>query len=132
MLCKTLFDVIYQNMDITADMQPDILSISYTDNEDGQVDDIAITLKNDDGKWSGDWSPEKGDFIRLVFKPFNQIALECGSFQVDGITSSGPPSVVEVSAVSVPVAAGVRRDLKSNAWEKTTLRDIATSIAKLA
>ncbi|EBS0228776.1 late control D family protein, partial [Salmonella enterica subsp. enterica serovar Schwarzengrund] len=35
MLCKTLFDVIYQNMDITADMQPDILSISYTDNEDG-------------------------------------------------------------------------------------------------
>lgn len=36
-------------MDITADMQPDILSISYTDNEDGQVDDIAITLKNDDG-----------------------------------------------------------------------------------
>ncbi|ECJ5870354.1 late control D family protein [Salmonella enterica subsp. salamae] len=132
MLRKTLFDVIYQNMDITADMQPDILSISYTDNEDGQVDDIAITLKNDDGKWSGDWSPEKGDFIRLVFKPFNQIALECGSFQVDGITSSGPPSVVEVSAVSVPVAAGVRRDLKSNAWEKTTLRDIATSIAKLA
>ncbi|EJJ0115719.1 late control D family protein, partial [Salmonella enterica] len=112
MLRKTLFDVIYQNMDITADMQPDILSISYTDNEDGQVDDIAITLKNDDGKWSGDWSLEKGSFIRLVFKPFNQIALECGSFQVDGITSSGPPSVVEVSAVSVPVASGVRRDLK--------------------
>lgn len=132
MLRKTLFDVIYQNVNITADMSPDILSISYTDNEDGQVDDIAISLKNNDGKWSGDWTPVKGDFIRLIFKPFNQVALECGKFQVDGVTLSGPPAVVEVSAVSVPVSSGVRRDLKSNAWEKTTLRDIAKSIASLA
>ena len=51
MLRKTLFDVIYQNVNITAHMSPDILSISYTDNEDGQVDDISITLKNDDGKY---------------------------------------------------------------------------------
>ncbi|MBG6243337.1 MAG: late control D family protein [Candidatus Symbiopectobacterium sp. Dall1.0] len=132
MLRKTLFDVIYQNVNITTDMSPDILSISYTDNEDGQVDDIAITLKDNERKWSGDWAPEKGDFVRLTFKPFNQIALECGKFQVDGITSSGLPAVVEVIAVSVPVSSGVRRDLKSNAWEKTTLKDIATSIAKLA
>ncbi|GHL00931.1 hypothetical protein ECZU20_56800 [Escherichia coli] len=45
MLRKTLFDVIYQNVNITAHMSPDILSMSYTDNEDGQVDDISITLK---------------------------------------------------------------------------------------
>ncbi|WP_250880829.1 contractile injection system protein, VgrG/Pvc8 family [Escherichia coli] len=52
---------------------------------------------------------------------------------MDGITCSGPPSVVEVTdCVSVPVSSGIRRDLKSNAWEKTTLKDIATSIAKLA
>ncbi|STL58720.1 putative control protein for phage late genes expression [Escherichia coli] len=75
---------------------------------------------------------KKGDFIDLSFKPINQIVLECGKFQVDGITCSGPPSVVEVTAVSVPVSSGIRRDLKSNAWEKTTLKDIATSIAKLA
>ena len=132
MLRKTLFDVIYQNVNITAHMSPDVLSMSYTDNEDGQVDDISIILKNDDGKWSGDWTPKKGDFIDLSFKPINQIVLECGKFQVDGITCSGPPSVVEVTAVSVPVSSGIRRDLKSNAWEKTTLKDIATSIAKLA
>ncbi|NGD76184.1 late control D family protein, partial [Escherichia coli] len=52
MLRKTLFDVIYQNVNITAHMSPDVLSMSYTDNEDGQVDDISIILKNDDGKWS--------------------------------------------------------------------------------
>jgi phage protein D len=131
-LRKTLFDVIYQNVNITAHMSPDVLSMSYTDNEDGQVDDISIILKNDDGKWSGDWTPKKGDFIDLSFKPINQIVLECGKFQVDGITCFGPPSVVEVTAVSVPVSSGIRRDLKSNAWEKTTLKDIATSIAKLA
>ncbi|MGU4916660.1 hypothetical protein MAY24_24840, partial [Escherichia coli] len=48
-LRKTLFDVIYQNVNITAHMSPDVLSMSYTDNEDGQVDDISIILKNDDG-----------------------------------------------------------------------------------
>lgn len=26
-------------------MSPDVLSMSYTDNEDGQVDDISIILK---------------------------------------------------------------------------------------
>lgn len=45
MLRKTLFDVIYQNVNITAHMSPDVLSMSYTDNEDGQVDDISIILK---------------------------------------------------------------------------------------
>ncbi|MCW7418973.1 hypothetical protein OHD37_25410 [Escherichia coli] len=59
MLRKTLFDVIYQNVNITAHMSPDVLSMSYTDNEDGQVDDISIILKNDDGKWSGDWTPKR-------------------------------------------------------------------------
>lgn len=132
MLRETFFDVIYQNVNITAEMSPDILSITYTDNEDGQVDDIAITVKDETGKWSDEWSPENGDFIRLTLKPLNQIALECGQYQVDDVSSSGPPSTVSVSAVSVPVSSGIRRNLKSNAWEKTTLKDIASSIAKLA
>ncbi len=42
MLRKTLFDVIYQNVNITAHMSPDVLSMSYTDNEDGQVDDCLL------------------------------------------------------------------------------------------
>ena len=78
MLRKTLFDVIYQNVNITAHMSPDVLSMSYTDNEDGQVDDISIILKNDEGNWSGEWTPKNGYFFDLSFKPINQIVLEWG------------------------------------------------------
>ncbi|OUE50269.1 phage late control D family protein [Citrobacter amalonaticus] len=132
MLVSTGFQVLYEGVNITEDITNDVLSITYTDNEDGKVDDISITLKDESKKWLGDWLPMRGDKVRLLIKPMNQIVLDCGQFEVDEVGASGPPTVMEFSAVSVSVKSAVRRELKSKAWEKITLKGIAESIAKLA
>ncbi|HBV6392392.1 TPA: late control D family protein [Klebsiella aerogenes] len=130
MLRNTLFEVLYEGTDITADMTPDVLSISYTDNEDGKVDEISIALKDEGKKWIGDWMPGKGDKVRLKFKPLNQLVLDCGQFEIDDVGASGPPTVMEFRASSVPIKSAIRRELKSKAWEKITLKKIATTISK--
>lgn len=130
MLLSTGFEVIYEGTNITQDMTDDVLSITYTDNEDGKVDDISITLKDEKQKWIGDWMPEKGDKVRLLFKPLNQIALDCGQFEIDDIGASGAPTTFEFRAVSVSIKSAVRRELKSKAWEKVSLKGIAETISK--
>lgn len=126
---KTLFTVIYEGTDITNDISEDVISITYVDNEDGKVDDVTISLKDESGKWIGPWMPKKGDLLSVMIKPFNAIALNCGKFEVDEISASGPPSTIEIKAVSVPIKSGIRRLLKTKAWEKTTLKTIATEMA---
>ncbi|EJD6659754.1 late control D family protein [Enterobacter cloacae] len=132
MLVSTGFQVVYEGVNITEDMTPDVLSITYTDNEDGKVDDISITLKDEAKKWIGDWLPQRGDKLRLFIKPINQIVLDCGQFEIDEVGASGPPTIMEFSAVSVSIKSAVRRELKSKAWEKVTLKNISETIAKSA
>lgn len=129
---ETLFSVVYESTDITAEIKDDILSITYTDNEDGKVDDISITLKDETHKWIGPWMPRRGDLIRLQILPLNQIALECGQFQIDEVSASGSPTVLDIRAVSIPLKSRMRRDLKSKAWEKTTLKAISQTMADSA
>ena len=46
--------------------------------------------------------------------------------------ASGSPRICEIRAVSVPLKAPIRRRLVSKAWEKYTLKRIASEIAKKA
>ena len=128
----TFFFVIYQGVNITADMSPDILSITYTDNEDGQADDISIRIKDETKKWMGDWSPELGDKFSVKLMPLNQMELNCGLVEVDEISASGPPTVFDIKGCSVPIKSEIRRVLKNHSWEKITLNDIAKQMASNA
>lgn len=128
-MLTTLFTVHYEGQNITADIANDVLSIAYTDNEDGKVDDVSLLLKDETHQWIGPWMPEKGDLFNVTFLPDGMPALHSGQVQVDEISASEPPSVIEIKGVSVPIKSGVRRLLKSRAWEKTTYQGIANEIA---
>lgn len=128
----TFFTVTYQGVNITKDISEDILSITYTDNEDGQADDIAIRIKDESKKWMGDWSPELGDKFSVVLSPLNQTALNCGLVEVDEISASGPPTIFDIKGCSVPIKSEIRRVLKNYSWEKINLNDIAKQMAKNA
>lgn len=120
--------------DVTADIMPDLLGFSYTDKETNEADELTLTLKDEKGKWASSWKPEGGEVIRASVYSGNtlyaQRKLNCGRFYVDTISTSGPPRVVEIRAVSIPLNKPIRKRIKNKAWEKNTLKGIAQAIAK--
>ncbi|HOV79359.1 MAG TPA: contractile injection system protein, VgrG/Pvc8 family [Bacillota bacterium] len=127
--------LIYENVDISADLQPHLLSWTYTDNLSGQADDLQITLEDRAQIWTGDWMPDKGAVVRAKIVRENwtgdgQIEeLGLGVFEIDEIELSGPPSTVTIKALSIPESTSLRGEAKNRAWEKTNLSVIAGDIA---
>ena len=55
--------------------------------------------------------------------------LECGTFELDSVDASGPPTKVTLKGTSIPYTSTLRVCRKSKAWEKTTLKVIAEQLA---
>lgn len=123
--------------DVTTSLAPDLLSFSYTDNETNEADEISITLKDEKGKWAGTWRPDGGEVVKAHISIGNTVGkksghLYCGKFYVDSISMKGAPRTFELKAISIPLNKPIRRRLKTRAWEKKTLKEIAAKIAKEA
>lgn len=123
--------------DVTTSLAPDLLSFSYTDNETNQADEISIKLKDEKGKWAGRWRPDGGEVVKAHISIGNTVGkktghLYCGKFYVDSIGMSGAPRIFDLKAISIPLNKPIRRRLKTRAWEKMTLKEIAAKIAKEA
>jgi phage protein D len=131
---RTYLEITYNGVDISRDISNDLVSFQFTDNESGKADDISIGLKDDDGLWSGAWTPGQGDTIEATIVTENDdqgvLRLALGKFTIDEFTSSGTPSVFEIAAVSVPIDGSIRREIKSRAWEDYKLSGIADDIAR--
>ena len=128
----TYIDVFYEGVNITGDISADLISFSYTDNEGGKSDDIAISLKNDHGKWTGAWLPIRGDKVSVTIVQRGRGSkkeLACGTFTVDELETSGPPDVMSIKAISIPVESDIFRLKRSQAWEGVRLSEIAQNTA---
>ena len=55
--------------------------------------------------------------------------LDCGQFELDDVSASGPPNVITLKASSLPYTSTVRQTKKSRSWENYTLSGITTQIA---
>lgn len=55
--------------------------------------------------------------------------LNMGTFEIDGIDVSGPPTKVTVKSTSIPYTSTLRMEKKSRAWENITLKGIGEQIA---
>ena len=121
---------------MTQYLNPDLLSFSYHDKDGDEADEISITLKDETGKWAGNWSPNGGMELQAFIAtgtPLNKgPELNCGTFFVDSMEFSGPPHTVSIRAVSIPLNVPIRRLVKSRAWEKQTLSSIAKKMASEA
>lgn len=124
---KPVIEVIYEGVNITADITSRLLSLTYTDKIAGEVDEVQIALENTDDLWISEWLPEMGDLIDVrIGYPGN--LLDCGTFAVDDITASAPPSTVTLKAIAASRKSTLRTKV-SNAYESLTLRQIAQGIA---
>ena len=119
--------------DVWEEIAPDLLSFSFTDSETNTADSLSITLKDETGKWAKRWNPDPGERVKAYIKQKvnGKVSgtLSCGKFFVDTMKVQGAPRIFEMGAVSIPLNKSIRKRIKSKAWEKTTLKKIATAIA---
>ena len=142
--------VAFEGVNISAELKRYLLSLSYTDNEEDETDDLQIKLQDAEGMWLRKWLNASvqaaigGEMVTLGAKTKGmQITAgircayrggvirqtDCGSFSLDSIKASGPPSTVTIKATSLPYAAGVRTEERDKAWEEYTLSGIGAEIA---
>jgi|EndMetStandDraft_2_1072991.scaffolds.fasta_scaffold117408_2 Bacteriophage probable baseplate hub protein len=126
--------VIYEGKDISEEISSDLIDLTVTDNMSEHADEVTIRLQDSSGRWINTWMPDQGGTLHVkVFAdnwdtPGTQF-IDCGTFQVNSVRFSGPPRTVTIKAVSLPVKGSLKWQKNSKAWEKTSLRQIATEIA---
>ena len=125
--------------DVEDSLMPDLLSFQFDDRENGEADEIAILLKDSDGKWAGTWKPDGGESVKAYLSKgttsdgcLNRAELYCGRFFVDQSRIMGPPRTFEIRAVSIPLNKPIRKKIKTRAWENKSLKTISQAIAKEA
>lgn len=134
---KTRLVLMYNDTDITHDISNYIESFSFTERAtNGESDDLNITVENTTGIWSNGWFPERGATLRAQIvvenwnKPNDFYMLDCGSFEIDDLTDSGPVSTFTIGALSVGITSSIRGESHSQAWENFKMSGIVDEFAK--
>lgn len=126
--------IFYNGKEITEDIAPYLIGLSYTDNMSGSADDISITIEDRKGIWISDWFPDRGATldVSLVTRNWEKQGVETlplGLFSIDAIEASAMPSQVELKAVSIPENNEIRGVDRTRSWEKAELKTIANDVA---
>ncbi|ENF3045106.1 phage late control D family protein [Escherichia coli] len=124
-----VFTLWYLQKNITTDIAPYVTRVTYSDNIKSESDTIDVELEDSDGRWMDKWYPGKGDTLTLKMGYKGETLLSCGTFSIDEIEVSAPPSVVSVRGVATSVNQALRTK-SSRGFENTTLAAIAGRIAK--
>ncbi len=84
---------------------------------------------------SSEGAASKGLTIQAIIKRHNWNSggktevLDCGTFELDSVSASGPPAAVLIKGTSLSYSSTVRQMLKSKSWEHYVLSGIANEIA---
>ena len=119
----------YENADVSDELQSMITSVEYTDHRTGTADELQLTLEDREGRWREGWFPSEGDRISVQFGFEGGPLLDTGEFQVDEPQLSGPPDMITIGAIAVPVTDPLRT-IKSRAFDETSLKTIATTLTQ--
>lgn len=132
---STEVEVTFDGVDITKSIRPYLISVTYTDNEEGEPDDLQISVQDREGEWLQSWLDqviEAAAGAGLKFSAAftqenwgNDNTLPTGDFELDSVTAQGPPSTVTIKGTSLSFSAPIRQTKKSKAWESYNLSGIA-------
>lgn len=130
--------IFYNGKNIAKDLADCQTSFSYTDNASGSSDSISVSIDDRDGRWGDAWLPTKEDTLsaKIIVENWTKDgetkSLQCGSFVLDDLSSSGGSSgdTLTVGAISAPADTGFTTTKNSATWENTTIKEIATTIAQ--
>jgi Bacteriophage probable baseplate hub protein len=114
-----------------------VISFSYSDNTSDKADDLTVEIADPDRTWMQSFIPTKGAECNATIKVFNWASpgdnreFDCGAMWIDEVGLAGPPNMVIVKAVSVPVNTGFKTQKQYKFWENQPLQAIAAEIAGL-
>lgn len=60
------------------------------------------------------------------------VVLSCGTFELDSVDASGPPTKITLKGTSIPYTSTMRTARKNRAWENCNLKAIAEQIGQEA
>ena len=122
--------------DVTRDLFPYLLNISYVDNLSGEADTLDVELMDKDRLFIGDWFPTLSDTLQISLTKDSGSGsvetLDLGVFEIDEIEASSPPSTFKIKAVSVSQNSALRQRDESRSYENVKLSEIAQDIAGAA
>lgn len=125
---KPAFKIVYDGKDITQDITGNVVSISYTDNDEKEADEIEISVEDVEAFWRNSWYPKKGSVIKLAIGFDDAPLTDCGNFDIDEVTLQGPPDVIVIRGIAAGFQKGIRTK-QSRAFENQTLKQIVNKIA---
>lgn len=125
-----------QGKDVSMDIAPHLLSLSYVDKADDELDDLQFSLEDREKLWQGDWLPKHGDIVAVKiiadnFRGFGREELDCGEFEVDELTletSFDSGDVVSIKAVPACAKSSLMLSRKTRAWEEAALTTVASDV----
>lgn len=125
-----------KDTDLSDDIAPYFLSLSYTDNLSNSADDVTLTLEDRAALWSHEWMPDRGAQLDVTIQTLNWDTLieglktlPLGAFEIDEIELSSLPSVVQIKGLSIIGTAQLRGVEHNRAWENVTLQKVCQDIA---
>ena len=122
------FSLFYEKTNITADIEPSLIELSYTDHLEGQSDELSVTFEDISGKWIRQWFPTQGDKLRAAIGYKGKLLTDIGEFEIDEVEYSYKPSTISLKALSTGVAKA-NRTLQPKAYENTTLAQVVGIVA---
>ena len=105
-----IFRIVMAGRNVTADLSPYLLSVSYTDFVEGEADTLDIRMEDAEGKFRGSWYPDKGDVVHFHFGYAGDDLQYAGAFEIDEIEGEGPPDVVVIRAIAAGKVAAANID----------------------
>lgn len=137
---RTKIELTFDGADITEDINKYLQTMTYTDNEEDESDDLQLVIDDRDSVWVGDWlsthqQAGKGAELAAVivqknfFSDGTDKVLDCGLFQVDTVKYKVPPAKLTIKATAIPATSTIKKQKKTKAWEAFKLSAIASEIA---
>jgi len=132
---EVIIELKYDNEDISRDVAPFVENFRYVDRTlPDKMDELSVTFQDVDELWRTGWWPDRGaKFAAKIqtydwFNAGDEFERDCGAFEIDDLTSSSPPSLFQVSAISVGITHPIRRQQNTKGWENISIKDIADEI----
>lgn len=125
---KPDFSIFYEKANITAEIEPHLIVLTYTDYLEGQSDELTVEFEDISGKWVRQWFPTQGDKLRAAIGYKGNVLTEIGEFEIDEVEYSYKPSTISLKALSTGISKA-NRTLKPKAYENTTLAQVVAKVA---
>lgn len=110
--------IAFEGVDISAELAPYLMSLTYTDNEEGEADDLRLELQDRDGIWMQKWLNDTIDAAASA-ADFSTEGTEAGGYTVSaksGLRVRGGPGTEYEILGTLPYGSAVSPLAVSDGW----------------